>query len=59
MVTQDSKDVGRLLCILDALTVTLIYIMAYELQTSLSPYGPANPQSHLVLMPFIVVAFCW
>lgn len=59
MLTQDSRHVGRLLSILDALIVTLIYIMAYEIQISISPVGPANPQAHFVLFPFILISFCW
>jgi len=59
MATEASRDVGRRLCTLDVLLVALLYLIAYRIQAAFSPYGPANPEAHYFLLPFIIAVFVW
>ena len=59
MKTSSSRQLQRLLILLDILLIVLIYLVSYDLQVYLFPSEKVDFQSHAVLLPLMVVSFIW
>lgn len=59
MINEKSKNLGLMLYALDFIVVSVVYLFSFYIQSRLSPYGPADAQQHLFLMPALSFCFCW